>query len=172
MPDGLYERDVLSWAEHQADLLRRLAAGERLNESVDWTNVIEEVQDVGLSELRSCRSMLRNAIEHMLKIHAWPENQATGHWASETRTFLTEARDRFTPSMRQRIDVDDLYADALFRVLPREEEFGPAHPIPKACPFALNDLLVRHPDLTALLALLPERARLIPDGLYERDFLA
>ncbi len=29
MPDGLYERDFLEWSERQADLLRRLAAGER-----------------------------------------------------------------------------------------------------------------------------------------------
>ena len=42
MPDGLYERDALAWAERQADLLRRLAAGERLNEPVDRPNVIGE----------------------------------------------------------------------------------------------------------------------------------
>ncbi|MGI4975780.1 MAG: hypothetical protein ACRYG6_02430 [Janthinobacterium lividum] len=29
MPDGLHERDALAWAG-------RLAAGERLNEAVDW----------------------------------------------------------------------------------------------------------------------------------------
>ena len=61
MPDGLYERDALAWSERQADLLRRLAAGERLNEAVDWPNVIEEVQDVGLSELRAVRSLLVQA---------------------------------------------------------------------------------------------------------------
>ncbi len=27
MPDGLYERDILVWSQHQADLLRRLGAG-------------------------------------------------------------------------------------------------------------------------------------------------
>ena len=64
MPDGLYERDALAWAERQADLLRRLAAGERLNEPVDWPNVIEEVQDVGLSELRACKRLLRQAWQH------------------------------------------------------------------------------------------------------------
>ena len=59
MPDGLYERDAFAWSERQADLLRRLAAGERVNEAVDWPYVIEEVQDLGLSELRACRSLLR-----------------------------------------------------------------------------------------------------------------
>ena len=55
MPDGLHERDALAWAETQADLLRRLAAGE-LVQAIDWPNVIEEVQDVGLSKLRCCES--------------------------------------------------------------------------------------------------------------------
>ena len=35
MPDGLYERDALLWSEQQADLLRRLAEGERLNAAVE-----------------------------------------------------------------------------------------------------------------------------------------
>ena len=32
MPDTLYEQDILAWSDHQADLLRRLARGER----VEW----------------------------------------------------------------------------------------------------------------------------------------
>jgi hypothetical protein len=34
----LYEADILMWSEHQAELLRRMAAGERVNDQVDWTN--------------------------------------------------------------------------------------------------------------------------------------
>jgi hypothetical protein len=47
MPDDLYDRVALAWSEHQAGLLWR---GERVNE-VDWEHVIEEIEDVGLSEL-------------------------------------------------------------------------------------------------------------------------
>jgi hypothetical protein len=32
MPNDLYDRDVLAWSEHQADLLRRLARGEQVND--------------------------------------------------------------------------------------------------------------------------------------------
>jgi len=42
----LYWQDVLLWSEGQAELLRRLAHGERV-EGVDWHHVIEEVEDVG-----------------------------------------------------------------------------------------------------------------------------
>jgi hypothetical protein len=55
MSDDLYERDVLAWSESQAELLRRLARGERVND-VDWAHVVEEIEGVGLSELNALRS--------------------------------------------------------------------------------------------------------------------
>ncbi len=50
MPNDLYDRDVLAWSEHQADLLRRLAREEHVS-GVDWENVIEEIECVGRTEL-------------------------------------------------------------------------------------------------------------------------
>ena len=47
MPDDLYERDILAWSERQAELLRRVANGERVND-VDWPHVVEEIADVGI----------------------------------------------------------------------------------------------------------------------------
>ena len=46
MPDNLYERDILSWSEHQADLLRCLARGEWAI-GIDWEHVVQEIEDVG-----------------------------------------------------------------------------------------------------------------------------
>lgn len=105
MPDGLYERDALAWAERQVALLGRLAAGERLNEAVDWAHVIEEVRDVGLSELRAWQSLLRQALVHLLKLHLAPDDQAANHWRGELVGFLADAQARFTPSMRQRLEL-------------------------------------------------------------------
>ena len=142
MPDGLYERDALAWAEHQAALLRRLAAGERLNEAVDWPNVIEEVADVGLSELRACQSLLEQALTHLLKLHALPDSDAARHWRDEVRALLHDVERRFTPSMRQRIGLDDLYAKAVGRARAAVEDRGAAaRPLPEACPFTLDELL-------------------------------
>ncbi len=141
MPDGLYERDALAWAEQQAALLRRLAAGEGVNDAVDWPNVIEEVQDVGLSELRSCRSLLLQAMTHLLKLYAWPSSDAAAHWQNEAGVFLDDAEQRFTPSMRQRIGLDELYAKALRRAQASPDVAGTPRPLPEACPFALDELL-------------------------------
>jgi hypothetical protein len=41
--DGLYERYVLAWSQHQAGLLRRLGRGESVND-VDWANLAAEIE--------------------------------------------------------------------------------------------------------------------------------
>ncbi len=151
---GLYERDALAWAEQQAALLDRIAAGERLNEAVDWPNVIEEVRDVGLSGLRTCRSLLRQAMLHLLKLlklHAWPDVSAASHWRDEVGVFLVDAEDRFTPSMRQRIDLDDLYAKVLRLVRQMTDTSGKARPLPETCPFTLDELLSTQTEIAALI---------------------
>ena len=152
MPDGLYERDILAWADRQAGLLRRLASGERLNDAIDWPNVIEEVQDLGRSELRACSSLVEQAMVYMLKLHLWPDSPAAAHWRGETVAFLTGARRAFSPSMRPRLDLPELYLDAVLTVragAERPEELPAALP---SCPWVLDDLLSREPDAADLAA--------------------
>jgi hypothetical protein len=103
MPDDLYDRDILDWATREADLPRRLSRGERLNERIDWPHVIEEVADVGISELRACESLSRRALLHLLKLSAMPDSGAAPHWRGEIVGFLGDAASRVTPSMRHRI---------------------------------------------------------------------
>ena len=66
MPDDLYDRDILFWSESQADLLRRLGRGEGVN-GIDWAHVVEEIEDVGLSELHSVQSYLNLVLLQLLK---------------------------------------------------------------------------------------------------------
>ena len=153
MPDGLYEHDILAWSEEQARLLGRLAQGEPgVNAAVDWPNLIEEVQDVGLSLLKACESLLRQALAHLLKLHAWPASQSAGHWRGETLGFLADAQSRFSPSMRQRLDLDGIYRVAVRQVLVATDDSGPPCPLPDACPLTLDDLLDRNADVHALAA--------------------
>jgi hypothetical protein len=134
-----YEADILAWSEQQADLLRRRAAGELVND-MDWSNIAEEIEDVGRSELRSCRSLLRQALRHMLKAEAWPLSRDAATWRADAIDFRRQARDAFAPSMRQKIDVADLYADAL-AALPEVMDGQLPLPVPAACPVTLDDLL-------------------------------
>jgi hypothetical protein len=140
MSDDLYDRDVLAWSEHQVTLLRRAAAGERVND-IDWAHVVEEIQDVGLSELNAVHSYLRQMLVHLLKLHGWPGLSASRHWRSEIVAFQTDLQRRFAPSMRQRIDLQAIYARATMQVAPLRYGGRSAVQPPALCPVTLDDLL-------------------------------
>ncbi len=152
MVDGLYELDALAWTEQQAGLVRRLAAGERVNDAVDWPDVIEEIEALGQSELHGCTRLLRHAMAHLLHLHAWPESRAAGHWRGETLAFLDDARSYFSPSMRQRINVDAEYAKVLRQVRAGTDESGEYRALPTVCPFTLDGLILTEPDVADLEA--------------------
>ena len=135
-----YEADVLDWSERQARLLRRLAAGEPGNEVPDWTNIIEEIESVGRSQLSSVKSLLVQALLHDLKCAAWPESRDVPHWRAEARGFRDDAAEAFTPSMRQRIDVAELYRRALHRMPEMVDGKAPLV-VPAGCSATLDDLL-------------------------------
>src|SRR5438270_6181517 len=136
-----YETDILEWSEHQAELLRRMAAGERVNNiDLDWPNLAEEIESVGRSELRACEGLLRQALIHWLKIKAWPDSAAVPGWQDELMRFRQEAADAFTPSMRQRIDLGRLYRQAMQR-MPGQIDGQAPLPVPLECPLSLDMLL-------------------------------
>jgi hypothetical protein len=136
-----YDSDILVWSEHQAELLRRRAAGELVNDAeLDWPNIAEEIQDVGRSQLNAVESLLTQALLHMLKAEAWPASRDMPSWKADSRLFRRQARRRFVPSMRQRIDLAGLYADALAG-LPDAMDGQPPLPVPDVCPLTLDELL-------------------------------
>jgi hypothetical protein len=137
---ALYETDVVEWAEHQAALLRRLAAGERVNDQVDWANVVEEIESVGNEQLHAVGSLLMQAMAHRLKAMGWPDARDVPNWQADARRFAIDAADRFTPSMRRRLDVARIYRRAL-RTLPDSMDGQPPLTLPVECPWSLEELL-------------------------------
>jgi len=135
-----YDADILTWSERQAALLRRVAAGEAANETPDWPHIIEEIEAVGQSQVDAVESWLYQALLHMLKAEAWPLSDTVPHWQSEARGFRAQARRRYRASMRQKIDVSGLYADALY-ALPETIDGVPPLPLSTACEVTLDDLL-------------------------------
>ena len=140
MPDDLYDRDILAWSEREAALLRRLAVGERVN-NVDWPHLVEDIEDLGLSELNAVRSHLEQILLHLLKLRTWPESQSVRHWRVEVVAFQRDAARRFAPSMRQRIDLEGLYRDAADQLEAGRLEDEPPLALPERCPFELDQLL-------------------------------
>jgi hypothetical protein len=145
MPDtSLYDLDFPTWSEQQADLLTRLARGERVNSDVDWSNVIEEVQALGRSEVRAVRSAITRALEHLLKIVGFPHGPVE-HWAGEAFIFLIEARSDWAASMAQRVDLPDIYDDALQAVRRLRIDGKRVGDLPALCPLELRELIVPKP---------------------------
>ncbi len=121
----LYDADILLWSEHQASLLRRMAAGEKLNEQPDWPNIIEEMESVGRSQLTAVELPILQSLLHTLKAQAWPRSREVGHWRVEAIGFRDDAFRSYVPSMRQRIDLDRLYRQALRRIPPMIDNHPP-----------------------------------------------
>src|SRR5205807_1932879 len=117
----------------QGALLRRMAAGKPLNEAPDWGNIAEEIETVGRNELRAVRSLLTQALTHMLKAEAWPHSRDAPNWLADAVRFRHEAADAFAPSMRQHIDLTTLYRRAR-RELPETMDGQKPEPVPDQCP--------------------------------------
>jgi Domain of unknown function DUF29 len=155
MPDDLYDRDALAWSERQAALLRRVARGERVND-VDWDHVVEEIEDVGISELHAVQSYLDQILVHLLMLHGWPELDADQHWRAEIVAFQTSLERRFAPSMRQRIDLPKIYNRAKQQIDVLRYGGRPAQASPATCPVTLDQLLTASPeDLEAAVSSQP-----------------
>lgn len=137
----LYDTDILLWSEEQAAKLRRLAASDRSNtDRLDWPNIIEEIEDVGRNTIRPCRSHVVQALLHDLKADAWPNASYVPHWRAEARAQRDQARDEYTLSMRQRMDMAELYRRAL-NAMPDTMDGNPPLPVPPDCPITLEELL-------------------------------
>ena len=76
---------------------------------------------------------------HDLKAVAWPQCRDVPHWRAEARRFRLDAAEAFAPSMRQKLDIADLYAKAL-QVLPDTID-GQCPAGAPICPVTLDALL-------------------------------
>jgi hypothetical protein len=136
MPEALYDADILIWSEQQAELLR-----QRSENALDWDNLAEEIEGVGLSELHAVESFLVQALVHRLKAEARPQEREVPHWQAEARRFCGDAAARFVPSMRQRIDMARLYRRALLAMPETIDGIRPQTAAPQRSSVTLEDLL-------------------------------
>jgi hypothetical protein len=146
----VYDDDILLWSEQQAEIIRRLAKTRRdLPKEFDVENVAEEIESVGRSELAAVESQLQNILVHLMKMAVEPNAGALRHWNVERIAF--HAR-RYVPSMRQRIDFDQLWALAReLSVLGADQPEAVGAVLPLLPPFPLDALLAERVDLVALV---------------------
>jgi hypothetical protein len=139
----LYDTDFVAWTEEQAAALRTLAQQPDLTNAVDWGNIIEEIECLGRSEARGVESQLVNALAHILKGFCDPGSLSRLAWAIETGNFLQQARKDFRKSMRDKLNIDEIWREA-FQSASREllaykRRVPPG--IPETSPFTLDEVL-------------------------------
>jgi Domain of unknown function DUF29 len=124
---GLHDADIVLWSAQQSRLLRRLGAGEHINEQADWDNLAEEIEAFGKSQTRELASRIATILEHLIKLQASPARDPRAGWRGTIR--------------RERREVERLLADApsLRRTLPAVV----AEELPAARAAVLEDLTDR-----------------------------
>ena len=154
----LYEKDFYLWVMENLRLLK-----EKRYEEVDWENLLEEIEDMGRSELRSVISYISIILEHLYKLENFKVSQEMGNsWIKSiinAREGLELMFDE-SPSLREkaqqelekswRIAVKRLIAwfkypenialaKQFFGGIPTEKDF------PDKCPYTFEQVLEYEP---------------------------
>ena len=95
---------------------------------------------MGNEQVHAVGSILMQAMAHLLKAMGWLDAQDVPNWQADARRFAIDAVDRFTPSMRQRLDMARIYRRAL-RTLPDSMDGKSPLALPAGCPWSLDELL-------------------------------
>jgi hypothetical protein len=130
-----YDVDVYEWTKEQADALRRRASNE-----LDWDNLAEEIESLGISNRHQIKSRLEILILHLLKWKYQPEWQC-GSW----RGSILEARHRLEMLVEENPSLRNLPAEYLPKAFPWARrkalvETG-LERLPETCPWTIEQIL-------------------------------
>jgi hypothetical protein len=132
-----YDEDFVLWSEHQAALIR---AGRF--ELVDWENVAEEIESLGISDRRQLRNRLGVLMMHLLKWQFQPMHRSRS-WQSTIRVQRGRVEQLLQESPSLRREVADLarngYAAAREEAA-AETGFAP-RTFPRSLPYTAEQIL-------------------------------
>lgn len=134
---SLYETDYLKWIETTVEKLQ-----VRDYSSIDWENLIEEIEDMGRSERRSLEINLIVVLTHLLKWQFQLEFRS-GSWKgsiAEHRRRIRKAL-KESPSLKPYLEevFAECYLDAVEQASAETEL--PAERFPRECPYTSAEVL-------------------------------
>lgn len=134
-----YEKDVVAWAQEQAQLLR---TGQLT--ALDIEHIAEEIEDVGKSEQRELANRMAILLAHLLKWKFQPELRGAS-WESTIHTQRNSIarRIRKTPSLKASLADPDWWADAWDDAIESaSRETGKAYTaFPDKCPWSADEVM-------------------------------
>jgi Domain of unknown function DUF29 len=99
----LYDQDFLLWTEEQATALRRAADS---NLPLDWENLAQEIESLGVSQRTELNSQVRRILRHLFKLEASPAVDPRAGWRATVRDARVEIEDLLDASLSLRRDID------------------------------------------------------------------
>ncbi len=137
MQTKLYDKDYCLWLEETVQLLRE----GRLSE-LDVTNLIEEIEDMGISQKNALESNLIVVLMHLLKWKYQPTKQS-GSWRRSIREHRRRILKAFrnSPSLKRYFEeiFDESYQEA--RKQAADETELSLNTFPEICPFKFEQVL-------------------------------
>jgi hypothetical protein len=136
---SLYGTDYVSWLEATAAALKRQDYG-----SIDWGNVIEEIEDMGRRERQSLKSNLVVLLLHLLKWQSQPHQQSNSWKAS-----IVEHRQRLQDSLEESPSLKPYLKTILLRAYGNAVERAAAETglaeatFPQACPYTISQMMAK-----------------------------
>lgn len=132
-----YKIDYLKWIETTLEKLR-----SRDYDSVDWENLIEEIEDMGRSERRSLKSNLIVVLVHLLKWQFQPDRRS-GSWGGsivEHRRRIQEAVED-SPSLQPYLE--SIFAGCYLQAVKQAtaETGVSSEMFPQQCPYKLVEVM-------------------------------
>ncbi len=137
MQTNLYNKDYCLWLEETVQLLRE----GRLTE-LDINNLIEEIEDMGISQKNALESNLIVLLMHLLKWKYQPEKQS-GSWRGSIREHRRRILKAFknSPSLKRYFEgiFDESYQEA--RKQAADETELSLSTFSENCPFTIEQIL-------------------------------
>lgn len=132
-----HHKDVYGWAVHTAQLLRNRQMSE-----VDFEGIIEELEEIGISNKHALKNRLAQLIFHLLKWQFQPDFRGRS-WEGtikEQRIRLSDLLED-NPSLKPLIEESIKKAYTLSLVLIRKETPVDLKVLPTECPYTFEQLM-------------------------------
>jgi hypothetical protein len=134
-----HDSDFFNWTRQQSAALRSRPLD---CSKLDTDKLAEEIEDMGLEQIRKTSSFLVQMLVHLLKLHLDPNAPSAQHWFEEVLRFQAEAVLAFSPGIKQRLDLIKIWKLAkkgATSKLAQHEVVAPD--LPPECPLSLDEML-------------------------------
>lgn len=133
----LYEVDYLQWLETTVEKLR-----SQEYSTVDWGNLIEEIEDIGRSERRTLERNLIVIILYLLKWHFQPDNRS-GSWEGSIIEHRHRVKKLLNESPSLKPYLESIFVESYIEAVKqaKAETRQPLNTFPIECPYTLANVI-------------------------------